>query len=432
MLLAAGCLATLPLLQADDWPHWRGIDRNDIIRESSGWSPDGWLAPDSIWKASAGEGSTSPLVISDRVFVMGWRDGKDVVSCLQAATGQEIWSVSYDCPKYGRKATGDEGLYSGPTSSPEFDGSTGFLYTLSCDGDLNCWDTNQRGREVWSLNLYDQYAVERRPKVGRSGLRDYGYTTAPLVYGDWVIAEVGSDKGTLAAFSKSTGKQVWLSEATEPAGHTGGLVPMEVEGIPCVAVMTYQGLLVTRLDVGHEGGTVAQYEWITEFINNIATPAVYKNTVLITSAYNHQAICKLEITLKGAKMVWQQPFPSKVCSPIIHDGHVYLAWQRLRCLDFETGEQKWEGGSFGDAGSCILTADDRLIVWGGRGRLSLVDTAKRSPAEYKELAMIDKICSTDVWPHVVISNGRIFCKDRLGNLTCFEITRPVTVPETTK
>ncbi len=146
--------------------------------------------------------------------------------------------------------------------------------------------------------------------------------------------------------------------------------------------------------------------------------------VLVTSAYNHQTLCKLEITLEGARKIWEQPFPSKVCSPVIHNGHIYFAWQRMRCLDFETGEQKWEGGTFSDAGSCIVTSDNRIIVWGGRGRLALVDTADRSPATYHELTSIDNVFSTDVWPHVVLANGSLFCKDRDGNIACFESSRP--------
>ncbi len=403
---------------SDDWPHWRGPNRNDITSESSGWTADGWRSAESAWKQNVGEGSTSPIVVGDRLFVMGWRDEKDFVYCLDAKSGREVWSVSYKCPQYGRLATGDEGLYSGPTSTPEFDEATGFLYTLSCDGDLICWDTNHRGQRIWSVNLYDSYSIHRRPKVGRSGQRDYGYTTAPLVHGDWVIVEAGADEGTLLALDKTTGKQVWQSEAKGPAGHTGGVVPILVESVPCVAVMTFQGLLVTRLDAGHEGRTVAQYEWITDFVNNIATPAVHENYVVITSAYNHQAICKLEITMDGARKIWEQPFPSKVCSPIIHNGHIYFAWQRMRCLDFETGEQKWEGGDFSDAGSCIVTSDNRIIVWGGRGRLALVDTADQSPDSYHESASIDNMFSTDVWPHVALAHGRLFCKDRDGNLAC--------------
>ena len=92
----------------------------------------------------------------------------------------------------------------------------------------------------------------------------------------------------------------------------------------------------------------------------------------------------------------------------------------MRCLDFETGEQKWEGGTFSDPGSCIVTSDNRIIVWGGRGKLVLVETADRSPNVYNESASIDNIFSTDVWPHVALANGRLFCKDRDGNIACFE------------
>ena len=408
------------LLIAEDWPHWRGPNRNDIVGESSGWTADGWRSSASAWKQKVGEGSTSPIVVGERLYVMGWREQKDFVSCLDVKTGKEEWSVSYKCPQYGRLAIGDEGLYSGPTSSPEYDASTAFLYTLSCDGDLICWDTEKRGQRIWSVNLYDTYTIHRRQKVGRSGQRDYGYTTAPLIHGDWVIVEAGADEGTLLAFNKATGKLIWQSEAKGPAGHTGGLAPMTVEGIPCVAVMTFQGLLVTRLDAAHVGQTVAQYEWITDFVNNIASPAVSKNHVLITSAYNHQSLCKLEITLLGAKKLWEQPFPSKVCSPIIHNGHIYFAWQRMHCLDFVTGEQKWEGGTYSDPGSCIVTSDNRIIVWGGRGKLALVETAERSSSAYNEVSSINNVFSTDVWPHVVLANGRIFCKDRDGNVACFE------------
>ncbi|MCA9266708.1 MAG: PQQ-binding-like beta-propeller repeat protein, partial [Planctomycetales bacterium] len=268
-------------LWAGDWPHWRGADRNDIISEPSGWTGDHWIASRASWITNVGDGSSSPLVIGGQLYVMGWRDQRDFLYCLRASTGEEIWSVSYPCPRFGRRATGDQGLYGGPTSTPEYDVATGYLYTLSCDGDLHCWDTGRRGRQVWRVNLYDAYHVEQRPKIGRSGRRDYGYTTAPLVHEDWLIVEIGAHEGTLAAFDKKTGKQVWLSQAKMPAGHSGGLAPMSVEGRPCVAVFTLRGLVVTRLDEGHAGQTVAEYEWTTSFANNIATPAVFQNYVVM-------------------------------------------------------------------------------------------------------------------------------------------------------
>jgi outer membrane protein assembly factor BamB len=407
---------------AEDWPHWRGPARNGIVAESSGYDGGEWPG-EELWSTGVGVGGTSPLVVEGRLYALGHDGGEDRVVCLDAATGEELWRQTYSAPQYGRHSTGDEGVYAGPSSTPEFDTDSGLLYTLGIDGELRCWDTRREGRSVWRLNLYDEYAAPQRPKVGRSGLRDYGYTTAPLLHGDWLIVEVGAESGTLMAFDKRTGRRVWASAATYPAGHTGGMAPMTVAGAPCVAVLAFSHLLVARLDAGHEGETVAEYPWETEFANNIASPAVEGAHVVITSSYNHDAICKLQITLDGATPVWEQPFSSSICTPVIHAGHVYWSWRSLRCLDNATGEQRWETDGFGDAGSCIVTGDERLILWAHNGTLVLAETAGRSGGEYRELARRENLAGTDVWPHVVLSGGRLYLKDRLGGLRCYRTGR---------
>lgn len=422
-LLGVLVLSLFQTATAEDWPHWRGAHRSGIAAEDSGWKSGKWLAAPAVWGKNVGKGGTSPLLVGGRLYTMGYADGKDTVYCLDAATGKEVWTVQYDCPQYGRFKTGDEGLYSGPSSTPEFDLETGYLYTLSTDGDLNCWDTQDKGRKVWGLNLYDQYEVQQRPKIARQGLRDYGYTSSPLVHGDSLLVEAGSKVGNLIAFARRTGKQLWASENKDPAGHNAGPVPITVEGVPCVATLTSRRLTVTRLDQGNEGKTIAEHLWETDFANNIAGPAVHENFVLITSAYNHNAICKLRISLEGATRVWQAPLASKICTPVIYNGHVYWSWRALHCLDWETGKRVWEGGKFGDAGSCIITSDGRLIVWGGSGKLALVDTADHSPKSYRELAVQDGLASTDAWPHVVLSGGHLYCKDWHGNLNCYRISR---------
>ncbi len=406
----------------NSWPHWRGPNRNDVVGEVSGWEAGAWAPQKPAWTTDVGEGSTSPVVVDGRLYTMGWQNGQDRLVCLDARTGKRLWRVSYKCPRYGRHATGDQGLYSGPTSTPEYNRQTGYLYTLSVDGDLNCWDTNAKGRSVWKLNLYEAYHVPRRSRVNRSGRRDYGYTSSPLVHDDWVIVEVGAPVGNLIAFDKRTGQQQWTSEANDPAGHNGGPVPIIVDGTPCIAVHTFNGLLVARLDVGHQGETVATYPWKTHFANNIATPAVHGNNVVMTSSYNHHKIVRLRITLNGgATKVWERNEASKVCSPVIYDGYLYWAWRTMTCLDFETGKIQWQGGRFSDAGSCIATADNRLIVWANRGDLYLVESARRSPKEYTELASRKRLGRSDAWPHIVLADGRLYCKDRTGYLICFDL-----------
>jgi outer membrane protein assembly factor BamB len=254
---------------ADDWPHWRGPNRNGITREFSGWEAGEWPL-EELWRANVGEGATAPLAVAGQVYTMGWRDGKDHVLCLDADTGKTLWSANYSCPRYGRFATGDQGVFSGATSTPEYDKETGYLFTLSVDGDLICWNTKQHGRKVWGMNFHDKFHVPQRPRVGRSGLRDYGYTGSPLLYRDWLVVEVGAEEGALMAFDKRSGALRWVSESKSPGGHTGGPALMTVEGVPCVAIHNFDGLLVVRLDMGREGETVATYDWVTSYANNIA------------------------------------------------------------------------------------------------------------------------------------------------------------------
>lgn len=415
LLMSLGCLAA-------DWPHWRGPNRDGTTTEHSGWRGGKWLSEKPAWSVQVGEGCTSPIIIGDKLYTLGWHAGMDHVQCLDTATGKQLWTVNYPCPRHARHATGDQDAYSGPTATPEYDPATGYLYTLSADGDLNCWDTRANGRCVWGLNLYEKYRVPRRPEVGQAGSRrDYGYVTAPLVHGELLIVAVGAKDGNLIAFDKRNGEPRWSSENKDPAGHCGGLSPMTVQGIPCLAVLTTRHLFVARLDAGHEGKTLAQYEWVTDFSNNIASPAVQDNFVLITSAYNHESMCKLEITPGKARKVWEHPHPSGDCTPIISGGHVYWAWGKMHCRDFASGQLKWSGGNFGSPGSCIRTADGKLIVWGGHGRLALVEPAEKSPTRYQELARLDRVGPALSWPHVALASGMLYCKDRDGHLKAFRL-----------
>ncbi len=407
-----------------DWPHWRGPTRDGVSPEASGYSDGRWLDEKPLWSGNYGAGGASPIVAGDVAFFFGWAGGKDQLTAVEAATGKRLWSVSYAAPQHARHSTGDEGLYSGPSSTPEFDASTGWIYTLGLDGELRAADTRDKGRLVWRMNFYDRYQAGRRPRIGRSSERDYGYTTAPLVHNDWLIVEVGGKSGTLVAFDKRTGREIWTSESKRLAGHSGGLAPMQVAGQPCVAVLTLTHLLVASVAAESPGRTIAEYPWATEYANSIATPAVSGESVIITSGYNYEKICCLQIAPGRATKLWEQPYHSKVCTPVIAGGRVYFAFEKLRCLDLASGRQLFAGGNFGDAGSCIFTADERLIVFGGRGTLALIAGPKESPTAYRQLSTSGPLFSTDVWPHVVLTGGRLLCKDREGNVKCLATNGP--------
>ena len=405
-----------------DWPHWRGPSRNGHTEESSNWTGGDWLSERPEWERNVGQGASSPLVFRDHVYVMGWGDENDTLSCLSLESGEVVWQRSYPCPSHGRFHLGDEPLYGGPSATPEIDTETGLLYSLSIDGDLKCWDLNKKGLPVWSHNIYAKYNVKQRPKLTRRFHRDYGYTASPLIVGDWLIVEVGStEHGTYIAFNKKTGEEQWRSELRDEAGHTGGMSTTTVDGERVLVGHTQRNVAAVRLS-GKPGVTLGTHEWITEGDCNIATPLAEGNSIVATSGYNQDAIARFEISSSGLKEIWRQPYSSKVCSPVLHDGSVYFSWMRVRRLDWETGEQKWEGGNYGDAGSCVIMGDGRLLVYGYDGKVGLIESAAKSPDEFKQLAVHDNIFSATAWPHVAVASGRLLCRDKDGNLACYRFS----------
>ena len=112
-----------------------------------------------------------------------------------------------------------------------------------------------------------------------------------------------------------------------------------------------------------------------------------------------------------------KPYASFVGSPVIDGDRVYLAGERLVCLDWATGKLVWGGGSYGYGGACIVTSDAKLIVWSNLGRAALVSGARESPNEYWHLAFIAHVFDgAEAWPHPVLAEGRLYCKDRKGKL----------------
>ncbi|MEZ6140097.1 MAG: PQQ-binding-like beta-propeller repeat protein [Zavarzinella sp.] len=405
---------------AADWPHWRGPTRNGHTEELSGWNGTKWLLTNA-WKGNFGEGNSAPLEVGGKLFQMGWKGGKDFLYCVDSRNGMILWEQSYKAPRYGRNASGDQVFFSGPSSTPDYDSKTGYLYTLSCDGDLCCWETKNQGKLLWNKNLHESYKVLVRPKVGRSGQRDYGYTSSPLVLQDRLIVEVGAKEGTLIAFDLTTGKELWRSTANEPAGHNGGPVPITVGNESAIATLTHKGVLVVAASGNNAGKTIATWPWETNFSNNIASVTVDKDHLIATSHYNILRTMSLKITARGAEKIWEAPVASKVCSPVIHGEKMYFAWSKLHCLDLRTGKRIWEEQGYHDQGSCVVTKDNKLIIYSGKGQLTLVDLAGDAAKKCTVLANRPALFQNDAWPHVVLSNKKLFCRDRMGNLAAFHV-----------
>ena len=83
-------LCTAMTLPAQDWPQWRGPNRDG---KAAGFTaPKTW--PKELtekWKVAVGEGVATPALVGDKLYVFSRQEGGEVTRCLEAATGNVLW-----------------------------------------------------------------------------------------------------------------------------------------------------------------------------------------------------------------------------------------------------------------------------------------------------------------------------------------------------
>ncbi len=423
---------------AAGWFQWHGPDRTGTIAEVSGW-PQGW-PPKELWRTSLGFGVSAPLLVAGRVYALGWKEGRDYLHCLDAAglngKPDELWTQSYPCPPHSSKGTRFSTSYKGPMATPAMEVKTGCLYTLSCDGDLRCWETGNRtepGRLNWARNLFrDDHAT--------AGELDYGFFASPLLYGDWVIVEVGHNtEGALWGFDKNSGKVAWKSA---PHGNRANASPLLlwVEGAPCVAAITSDSCLVARLDKGHEGESVVEYPWRSLYNESSPSPIAAGNQILFTMCESTgrrtqlmtvNSLKKNDYTIKD----YTRRFFTCTSTAALNNGTLYFrSGKKVRSFELDTGKLNWESGDLfeenhpmgAEVGNLLVTSgDDKMIIWDGIKQGNLVLAEATPSSGWKELARVNGVLHKSDYeqgyPHVVFCEGKILCRNMEGELVCLSV-----------
>ena len=157
----------------DDWPSWNGSNC-EMISGEGGWIKNWELSPPKeIWAKELGIGFSSVSVVGDRVFTMGRNGDKDAVYCLNANSGDVVWSFEYECASLANMHEG------GPGSTPTV--ADGRVYTFSREGHVYCLNAND-GAVHWKVFLPDITEV-KHPM--------WGLTSSALVLDDKIILESG-------------------------------------------------------------------------------------------------------------------------------------------------------------------------------------------------------------------------------------------------
>jgi outer membrane protein assembly factor BamB len=394
-LLVALAVAGGRPARAEDWPCWRGPRGDGICRETGllkDWPPE---APRQLWKADLSGGFSTVAVAGGRVVTQTKKNDREIVLCLDAATGREVWHYDYPCD-YATYASftggGRPAARTGPRATPAVD--QGSVYTLGATGILLCLD-GKTGRKVWRQDLL---------RVGDRDCPRHGYCSCPLVIGRHVYVHPGGPGGkSVAALDKNDGSVAWRS-LDDPVGDATP-VWAEVRGVPQVIFFT--GLAAVGV-APKDGRQLWRYPWKTRFDLNIATPIYSDGRVFISSNYGVGGAV-LRLTGKGTPdTVWKaKTMQNHFATSVLYRGHLYgFSADRLRCVDFRTGKVRWDEAGLGKGS--LVVADGHLIVLGEHGQLVLAKAIPDRYAPVRRRQVFDE--GTLTWTVPVVSGGRLFVR----------------------
>jgi outer membrane protein assembly factor BamB len=373
---------------ANDWPQWRGPNRDGRSAETGlvkDWPAGG---PPLAWSATgAGEGYSSFSVAEGRLYTLGARGDTEYVIAFDAASGKRLWEA-----ENGRRFENDRG--SGPRATPTFDGDR--LFAFGASGDLSALDAAS-GKRLWHVNVLSKF---------RGSNISWGLSESPLVLSDRILINAG---GPIVALRKSDGSEIWKTDGRDNAGYSSAILH-ELGGIREAIFFTHAR--VTGIDV-NEGRRLWSYEAVANDVANIATPIVRGNRVFVSSDYGTGAAL-LELTaadggIRAKQVYFTRDMRNHHASSVLVGDHLYgFSSAILTAMNFDTGQVAWRDRSVGK-GSLVF-ADDRLYLFGENGTVGL---AEANPTAYREHGRFQiRTGNLPTWSHPVVSGGKLFLRDQ--------------------
>jgi outer membrane protein assembly factor BamB len=396
MLLSA---LTLPFLAApsslrdprDEWPQWGGPQRTGVSGETK-WSSKGKSEP--LWKAQLGIGYSSVAVAGKRVFTLGYdKDTEnDVVYCLDASTGEELWVQAYPAKIMDLYHGG------GTLTTPTVDGE--LVYVSEREGKLRCLKA-KNGDVVWEKDAGKEFDL---------GIPQWGFSASPVVLGDNVILNYGK----VFAFDKKKGGPVWQTKKGYGDAYSTP-IDFAFGERRALAVFGGTGLVILAGD----GAELSFTPWETRYNVNAMTPVVLDRRMFISSGYD-RGCALLDLSGKEPKVTWESKvMRNQMSGAVAWQGHLYGFDDKvLKCIDLE-GNEKWRERGLGLGALSI--ADGRLIVISEEGELVI---AEASGAGFKELARQKVLDGGICWTVPVLSDGVIYARNHAGELVALDHRAP--------
>jgi len=410
------CLVVTTMIRAEDWPQFRGRDRDGAAHEQGLLKtfPAGGLKV--RWRKPVGWGLATPVVAGGRVLVMDCElhqpTAKERVLCFSETTGERLWNFAYEVnyPDFAFV----HGLGCGPCATPVVEGHQ--VYVTGSSSEVFCLNV-ESGALSWQRALNKTYSV-----------RVLESRASALIDGDRLIVPAyGKPGATIMALDKHTGKDVWKALDDSVASSS----PMIIQAAGVRQLVLWTGQSVTSLNPAT--GAVYWHEpMVTSSNDSISSPVTQGNRLLISGV-----MMELSGDQPAAKVLWpsnlvgMKKILTHTATPMLQGDFVYSARinGELVCLDAATGRQLWEDKSITKLrnGSSIhlYPCGEVTYLFTDEGNLISVQL---TPQGYRELSRTHVLKPTTpfngpkmAWAPPSIANGHLFVRND-EEIICYSLT----------
>jgi outer membrane protein assembly factor BamB len=404
------------------WPQWRGPAATGVAPYGN--PPTEWSEDKNIrWKIEIpGKGHASPVIWGDHIYLLTAIEGKEV---SKPPTQDENDGQSQQSGRRRRRRGGIQ-----PTHELDFtvmainrkDGKVAWQHSprtlLPHEGThgTGTWASNSAitdGEHLFAyFGSYGLYAYDMdgnlkwETDLGNMRTRNsFGEGSSPALHGDRLVVNWDhEDESFIAAFDKSSGKELWRKNRDEPTSWTTPLIVAH-GGQTQVIVSATKRVRSYDLD---SGDMIWECSGMT--VNAIPTPVYADGFVYVTSGFRGSAL--LAIRIADAKgditdsdaVVWAYDKDTPyVPSPLLYKDSIYFLKVNTEIMsrfNVKTGEpvhsqQRLEGiqGVYASP----VGASDR-VYFAGRNGTSVVISNK---SDYEVLAVNTLDDGFDASPAIV-------------------------------
>jgi len=378
------------ILPAQNTIQWRN-DRTGIYNEKDllkSWPADG---PQLLWHYTGiGEGHSSVAIDVNKIYATG----------MTGSTGH-LYVFDMNGKLLNNKEYGTEWNRSHNGSRGTVTINEGKLYIFSGTGNLICMNQNTLDI-LWQKNIETDFE-------GKNIM--WGVNESPLIINEKVILTAGGKEHNVVALNKKDGSLIWSCPGEGDLSAYCSPLFISDQQVPQIVTMMASNIIGIEVATGKKLWSY-KYENFRKIHPN--TPIYDNDMILCTSGYKKGSVMlRLIDGGRNVEKVWESlDLETKHGGVVKIGNYVYGSGDENSrswfCLDWKTGETKYEDNSFGKG--VTIAADGMLYCYSENKReIALV---KATPEKFDLISKFPVTLGNgeNHWAHPVINKGVLYVR----------------------